>query len=345
MAQRANQQLPVEIIKPVSTRSVLLSLLWIAILVLLANFAAKWYLEKYTTNRGDWLIREKWELLENLKQPVDWLLLGDSSCNQGILPSILNEKLNTTSINLCTIGNMTSLGDAWMLEAYIKKFGPPRNVLIVHVPDVWSRQFQLSLLAKIPLSWGYWQQIEPQIALNLNNQLDLWVQRYLPLYSANQSLANLLMFPLDSFKLNRSFKLENDGFMIWEKPNPKNVESQKEEQINFVKSNEFNISSDNSLALNRIVTEAEKYNFDVYLANSPLYEVLYENEKFKAYFSQVQKTLNAYANRSEKIHHIQKPMTFPKEQMENADHVVYSAAKVYTNELITEIISIPKNDG
>ncbi|MUG96745.1 hypothetical protein F7734_32165 [Scytonema sp. UIC 10036] len=343
MAQPPNQNLPTEIIKPIKFRTIIFSIIWIIIFVITANFAAKSYLEKYTTNRGDWLIRSKWELLLNLQKPVDWLILGDSSCNQGVVPSIFNKVLNTTSINLCTIGNMTSLNDAWMLETYLNKFPPPKHILVVHVPEVWSREFQISLLAKIPLPWGYWQQLEPKIQLSLKKQMMIFIEKYIPFYSSNRTLAKILMFPIDSFKLSSNFKLENDGFMIWEQANPSYVEQQKEEQINKVKNSDFNLSSHNRLAIDKMIDLAEKFNVDIYLASSPIYQELYENEQFQAYFNQVQKTLNVYAEKSPRMHQIQKPITFAKEQMENADHVIYDSAKVYTEQLLTEIVSLQKS--
>ncbi len=180
MAQPKNQQLPQEIVTPVKSKEFLLSLLGTFIFIILFNFAAKLYLKENTTNRAYWLINEKWELLLNQKKPVDWLILGDSSCNQGVVPSIVDEKLNVNSINLCTIGDMLTLDDAWMLEKYIQRFGVPKNVLIVHVHDAWSREVNRSLLAKIPLNWGYWQQLEPRVDLGLKDTAQLFVDSIHP---------------------------------------------------------------------------------------------------------------------------------------------------------------------
>lgn len=342
MAQPKNQQLPQEIVKPIKTKEFFLSLLGILIFVIFFNFAAKLYLKENTTNRAFWLIKEKWELLLQQKKPVDWLILGDSSCNQGVVPSILNERLNVSSINLCTIGDMLSLDNAWMLEKYIQRFGAPKNVLIVHVYDAWNREVNRSLLAKVPLNWGYWQQLQPQLDFGLRDTSQLFVEKYIPLYSENQSLAYSLKFPGEAFNRSQSFQLEEDGFMIWEKPNPEYVEAQRKMHIDFTRKNKFNLSSTNRKALEHIVNLAEKYDLNIYLANSPIYEKLYENQDFKAYFTNLQDTLDSYAAKSERVHYIREPITFPKEEMENADHLVYSAAKVYTDRLISQIKSIQK---
>ncbi|MEM7712016.1 MAG: hypothetical protein AAF349_00230 [Cyanobacteria bacterium P01_A01_bin.68] len=346
MVRPINQKIPQEITKPIKSKEFFLSLIGTVMLVIIFNFVAKLYLKENTTNRGYWIINQKWEILRKQKKPVEWLILGDSSCNQGVVPSILNERLDTSSINLCTIGDMISLDNSWMLETYIERFGKaPKNVLIVHVYDAWRRSINRPVFAQVPLNWGYWKQLEPKLNLAKRDTLQLFLERYIPLYSQNQSLSLLLKSPYDAFNRNQNFQLTEDGFMIWEEPNPEFVEVQKEMHLDFTRKNEFNLSSHNREALEHIVKLAEKHDINVYLTNSPIYEKLYEHEDFKAYFAQLQDTLDGYAAKSDRVHYIREPITFPKEQMENADHLVYSAAKVYTKKLISEIESIKKADN
>lgn len=340
-----NQKLPQEITLPIKSKEFFLSLLGTLIFVIMFNFAAKLYLKQNTPNRGYWLINRKWEILLNQKKPVDWLILGDSSCNQGVVPTIVNERLNTSSINLCTIGDMLSLDNSWMLETYIQRFGTPKNILIVHVYDAWNRGINRPVLAQVPLNWGYWKQVEPKVHFSKRDTLQLFIERYIPLYSENQSLSHLLKSPYDAFNHNQNFQLTEDGFMIWEKPNPEYVEAQRKMHLDFTRTNKFNLSSNNREALEHIAKLAEKHDFNVYIANSPIYEKLYEHKDFKAYFGQLQDTLDGYAAKSDRVHYIREPITFPKEEMENADHLVYSAAKVYTNKLISQIESIQKADN
>jgi hypothetical protein len=338
-----NQKLPQEITRPIKGKGFFLSLIGTAMLVIIFNFVAKLYLKENTTNRGYWIINKKWEILLKQKKPVDWLILGDSSCNQGVVPSILNKRLEVSSINLCTIGDMISLDNSWMLETYIQKFGEaPKNILIVHVYDAWSRGVNRPVLAQVPLNWGYWKQLEPKLHFAKRDTLQLFLERYIPLYSQNQSLSLLLKSPYDAFNRNQNFRLTEDGFMIWEEPNPEYVEAQKKMHLDFIRKYKLDFSSNNREALEHIVKLAEKHDINVYLANSPIYEKLYEHKDFKAYFSQVQDTLDSYAAKSDRVHYIREPITFPKEEMENADHLVYSAAKIYTNKLISQIESVQK---
>ncbi|MGB7441864.1 MAG: hypothetical protein WA919_12405 [Coleofasciculaceae cyanobacterium] len=344
MRQSSNNQLTKEVIKPVKRRDILISILGTFILVLLINFAAGWYLQKNTPNRGYFLINQKWEMLLGLKQPVNWLILGDSSCNQGIIPSVLNEKLNVTSLNLCTIGDMLALNDAWMLDKYIKKLGVPQNILLVHVYDVWHRSANPRLLGKIPLNLPNLQKLQPQISLSFKQLIQFFWWRYFPLNSESSSLANLLKHPIESYEQAKSFKLEENGFMIWEKADPYGVEVDTKRHIKFTKDNRFKLSSPNHQALEKIAALAQHYNFNVYLANSPIHQKLSENEEFQAYYAQVKATLSTYAAQSEQIHYISEPVTFSKYQMQNSDHLIYTSAKVYTQTVISQIFSASQSN-
>jgi hypothetical protein len=336
--------LPTEKVAASNRRSIFLTLFGTIALVGLFNFAARWYLDRHTPNRGDWLIREKWELLVGLKKPVDWLILGDSSCNQGIDPSIFDAELKTTSVNLCTVGNMTNVNNAWMLETYIQRFGPPRHILIVHVYDVWAREIDPSMMARVPLRLRYLNQLEPQIDTRKSIDLQVFLERFLPLYSKNQSLQEIMMFPVDAYETSRSFSLEGDGLMVWHAANPENVEGQKSMHLSNIRINPtFQLSNTNRQSLEHIISLAEKHQFDVYLANSPIYEKLYQQKEFQGYYNQVREMLRRYANSSPRVHYIlQEPATFPKEEMENADHLIYPAAKQYTQQLVQAITAEKK---
>ncbi len=338
-----NIKLPKEIVEPVTKNSLFSSLIASVLVVFLINLAAIVYLKNNTTNRGYWLLKEKWEMLFNLQQPVDWLLLGDSSCNQGVVPDIFDKKLEVKSINLCTLGNMSSLDDAWMLNQYIKRFGAPKNVLIVHTYSAWDSDISLSLIAKTPLDWGYWQQMEPPLSFDKKDTFQLFINRYLPLYSENQTLASLIKDPVSYYQLNRSFQLDESGFMIWEQADVEQVKKKTEWHIKTYSNKQFNLTKHNHQALETIAELAQQHNFNVYLANAPIYQGLYAQDTFRSYYRQIQDTLNNYAANSERVNYIlQQPMTFPQEQMENTDHVTYTGAQRYTEKLASEIYSLQK---
>jgi hypothetical protein len=334
-----HKYLPEEIIKPATLRSILGCVFGTSLILVLANFAAKSYLKIFPQNEGYWLVDRKWEMLNNLEKPVDWLILGDSSCNQGVVTNVWQEKLQASAINLCTFGDTLALNDALMLAKYIEKYGAPKNILLVHVYDIWNRNINWNVTAQIPISLLDFKRLQPHLSPNLEESKTVFVDRYLPLYSQNESLKNILKNPKKVGKANIG-NLQEGGFMSENQTNPGEVEADYKRHINYVKKEKFHLSSANQESLKSIVTLAEKHNFNVYLTNSPIYQGLNENKDFLAYYQQVKKTFQEFDKRSDKVHYIQEPITFPKEQMQNADHLVESSAKVYTKKLAEKIKEI-----
>jgi hypothetical protein len=332
-------QLPQEIIKPATLRNILLSIFGTSIILTLANFAAKSYLKTFPQNEGYWLVDKKWEMLNSLPKPVNWLIFGDSSCNQGVVTSIWQEKMQASAVNLCTFGDTLTVNNALMLAKYIEKYGAPKNILIVHVYDIWYRNINWNVTAQIPISLQEFQRLQPQLTPNLQESITVWLDRYLPLYSQNESLKNILKNPQNLGKANVG-NLKEGGFMSEIKTNPGEVEADLNRHIKYLKRGKFNLSPANQESLKSMIALAEKYNFNIYLANSPIYEGLERNKDFLAYYQQLKATFQEFEQRSNKVHYIQQPITFPKEQMQNADHLVESSAKVYTEKLASQIIRI-----
>jgi hypothetical protein len=331
-----HEQLPIEIIRSVTFKRILLSIVSTSIVLMLANVAAKLYLKYFPQNEGYWLIDKKWEMLTSLSKPVDWLIFGDSSCNQGVVTSIFEEKLDTSAINLCTIGDTLAVNDAWMLAKYIEKHGAPKNILIVHVYDIWDRNINWNVTAQTPLKIDEFKKLPPNLNPELKDLKTILLDRYLPLYSQNESLKNLVKKPENLGKANIG-DLQKGGFMKETKTNPGEVQADLRRHIDYVRRKEFHLSPANQKSLDAIVSMAEKYKINVYITNSPIYEGLDRNKDFLAYFDRLQKTFQELDDRSPQIHYIAQPIAFPKEVMQNADHLVESSAKVYTEKLVEKI--------
>lgn len=331
--------LPQEVIKrSPKLITILLTLLCPGLIFVLANLGASLYLRNFPQNRGYWLIQEKWSLLTNLKQPVDWLVLGDSSCNQGVIPEVLEQELSGKAVNLCTIGDTIVLNDAWMLSKHIQKYGAPKNIAIVHVYDVWQREINWNVTSQTPLDWGYWNELEPKVEVSPKQQKDLFLNRYVPLYSQNTSLKKVIE-NRDRWFQAKDYNLSSNGFMSVPEADTWNVEQDAKGHIKSTsKQLDHGLSITNQKAMDSIIQLAEKHDINVYLVNSPLYEELYQNPDFRAYYDRVQTELEQISQRSERVQRIMTtPMTFSKEEMENADHLISTAAEAYTKQLAQEI--------
>ncbi|MBZ8182073.1 hypothetical protein [Oscillatoria salina] len=333
------KQLPKEIMARTTVRRLTISIFGTVLLTGLVNFGLLWYLKNYPQNEGYSRIEDKWQLMLNLSEPVDVLILGDSSCHQGVDPSIIEAELDVEALNLCTIADALVLNSAWMVDKYIQKYSAPKAVILVYVYDVWYRDLNWNVISQIPLSWGFWHKLEPEIEISFAEQGNLFLDRYVPLYSKDQSIKHIFANPDDWFQQESRDEIEE--FNTASKANPEYVEENTEAHFRFVEENQFNLSKSNRLALEKIISLANKYEFEVYLVNSPLYEGLYKNDDFRNYLADVQTTLDRYEKQNDRVHYLfRKPRKFSRNEMENADHVIESAAEIFSHELASEIEKI-----
>lgn len=335
-------RLPDETTIPATRGQVLVVLAVALAVVVLLNLLATNLLADHTTNRGYWLVRAKWQLLESLPAPVDWLILGDSSCNQGIMPDLLGQQLGGRALNACTVGDMLAVNDAWMLARHIERLGPPRNVVIVHAYDVWHRDLQAlvhqPLLAKVPLPWAYWRRSTPPLPLTGAQERKLWVARHLPLWAENNTLASWLRHPQRLWRRNLS--LTQGGFMAHDQANPASVRRDSKAHLAALHPRRFAPSQINRQALEHIRDLADQHGFDVYIAAGPLHDGLWRDSRFRTHFAALMHALDRLASTSPRMHVLlHEPVTFPARSLESADHPVGPAAREYTDKLIAAIRS------
>lgn len=335
--------LTAERVAPSSRRQVLGVLAGAIAGVLLLNYAAAVALANDSRNLGYWLVRQKWERLNDLREPVDWLVLGDSSGNQSVMPSVLAERLGGRAVNLCTVANMLAVNDAWMLDAYIQRMGSPKNVVLVHVYDSWRRDLETALVTKIPRPWGFWRDLSPPVQLSNRQLAEAALDRYAPLYSRHATLASLLRrsdpSPIGAFTLG------DDGFMNVVSAKPEAVEREREEHAKVAREQPFVMSAMNRAALTRIRGLAETHGFDVYLANAPIYGRLWEEPGFAAYYAGVMRELKALIGSSERMHLLlEQPMQFPVSELQGVDHVTGAGALRYSAHL-ADALRAAQEDG
>jgi hypothetical protein len=335
-----NVQLTEEIVGPARPSRVLGTLLGMLIVFAALNFGAREMLDRATTNRGYWLIQAKWSRLERLTRPIDWLILGDSSCNQGVRPDVLRDKLGGSVLNLCTMADLLALNDAWMLQRAIARGAKPKNVVIVHVYDIWQRpagaRLRETLIPKVPLSWGFWETMRPPLEMSFEQKRAFFLSRYVPLWSENATLSSWARNPAKPF--SRSFSLDENGYMRSDVISPQSVEASYQRHRRFLRGRRFAFSKANRLALEQILLMAEEHDFHVYIANSPLYAGLADNEEFQVYYRDVQEGLRGVVKRSPRLSYVlEEPPVFEASQMENVDHVNHEAAAVYTERLAEAI--------
>jgi hypothetical protein len=310
-------------------------------LVIACNFVALPFLRRWTPNVGYQVVEKKWALLRDLQQPVDWLILGDSSCNQGVDPELLTRRLGGRALNLCTLADMSVLSDAWMLEAYVQRFGRPAHVVVIHVYEAWGRPVDRVRVSRVPLEWGFWDRVHPRLDLTAAEKRRAVLERYVPLYSQNASLADWFATPWLALRRAHRATLTPAGFMPVRRGDVRGVRADIEGQLRLAQRRQGAISPESRAALTAIADSARKLSFPVYVANSPIVDDLLTEPAFREHYTSVVGTIAGAIEREPGMHFLLRtPMTFPATEMENADHVLVSAATAYTERLAAEIKAV-----
>jgi hypothetical protein len=334
--------LPREVVHPMTWRRVAFLVTYVLALVVVANWIANAYLLHYTPNEGYSLIHEKWRLVEETNGLVNWAILGDSSCNQGLDPEIWDALLGGHSLNLCTMGGMLALDDVWMLHRLIERGLTPCAVLVVHVVDIWERNPNPLTMGQLPAR-ATWSEGEPQVRFGPKEMVQEFLSRYVPLVSQNLALRRVVTEPRGWFE--RRFPLSEQGFLAVARADPGNVTRDVAYYLRAVRSMPFSISKANMAALAELRRISEQHDIEVFLTTSPIFEGLLTDEVFLAYIHQMQNQLSMWSESGERLHYLPEIVTFRKTAMQSADHLVAEAADVYTRRVAALVRQVIHGKG
>lgn len=332
-------RLPKEQLPQVDAGCIVKTIAFTVLLLCAINIGVEQYLTSHPVNLGYWVIQEKWKLLDELDEPVDWLILGDSSCNLGVNPSVFSDEISGSVLNLCTVGDSTALDDAWMLQRYINRFGAPKGVVVIHAYDIWHRSLKRPMLAQAPLVGDEKTDLVPQHLQSLSSRAMMMMSCCVPLYYQNVTLSHAIQYV---WRRAPEPKLTEQGYMPWKEASPETVRVEYDQHILFVNTrDQFIMSEDNRSALNRIQSLADQNHFPVFIANSPLFIDLMENEMFIRYYNKVWSALEAVALNSSNMYMIlHTPATYPIDQLAGVDHVTSVAADDFTRQIAGQIEAV-----
>ncbi len=330
-------RLPDEVVAPATPRSVTVSFGLALLVVALANGLAIAALHRTTPNPATHVVKAKWALADEGLGPGYSLILGDSSGNQGLNPEFLNELVGGEWVNLCTFANHLTLGDAWLLEQYIQRHGPPERVLVVHVYDIWARPVYADAFADIPRPFGFWGQMNPPLDLTVKGQVEIAIQRYLPLYFSDRSLKMLLMHPGRVKAVHE--RINAQGFMAETVSDPAQVQGDYEEQLAKAQAMHTELSEPNREGLSRIAELAATHGFTVDLVYGPMYDALWEEPEVRDYFAEVDQQLHELVDEHDGLRLLHdEPATYPITQLQNCEHLTVDGAADYTKRVAAWIL-------
>jgi hypothetical protein len=290
-------------------------------------------------------------MLEDLDAPVDWLVLGDSSCNQGVVPAVLSEELGGRALNLCTIGPVTMLHQAMMLEVYLARVDAPRAILLVNSVRMLSETFNPLVLAKAPVPWG----VSPAYRFSTET-IAFWDQahvawaRHLPLYYDNRDLRTILrsafVAPHTLFKKAEHVPMTPDGYMMTSTPGRMDhMVAETEAEL----SQEQPFAEDSVRGVQRILALAAARATPVYSFTGPLFDEMNRSALFRQRIRTVEDWWRQLADRTPHLVRSTSLYLVPLEGMgDDIQHVTHDAAVRYTREIARDVrmrrLAIPDVD-
>jgi hypothetical protein len=340
--QRTQPELPAEVVAPASLGELLVvCLLPLAIAIGLNLWVAR-SLRDYPINQGYWLMGAKWDLLAGLQAPVSTLIVGDSSCNQGVRPDLLVERLGGTAVNLCTTGHMLAVGDAWIVGAYLERWGAPRRIVVVHSYEMWRRS-GASLRAN---TWVYARHSAmflhraPHLDWTIEEQILLRIGAWVPFYTQPAATQELLF--TEQGPRRRKFRIDADGYMPRRGGNRARTQRDMRKALARLGDGRFEMSPWNRAGLAELVRLADVYRVPMIFVHAPMYDQLWNDPRLRIYQMQLNADLDRAFRRSRYARLLSpEPKTFEARLMEAVDHVAGRGAKTFTRYLADELARTP----
>jgi len=317
---------------------------FVLLTVLVCNLFAYSYLELqprsvYGPERsGARQITVQWHGLIDLQAPVDTIILGDSVAEVDLLTGPIADRLGGSVINLGNIDGSSLLMDAWMLQYYLNKFGPPRNVILLRSCLSYELEHNLEFMSVVPLEWGYWDRLGPAPAWKDGEERSLYVSKNCVLYSDSDILASRLIHPQYLFSQPYR-KVAPSRYYSWGQTDPSEFDSIRGERPAWLYG-PFSPSSDSLNALKAMSDQARRLQFQLYIPTGPEWDEAYKDPDRQAKLSAMQQWLTQFTD-PQYVHLVlSAPMVFQEDQMQNADHLRPSSVGQYTEAIVADIVSI-----
>lgn len=332
---------PGETVSPATGRDVWRLLLGALTVVVLANFAALCLLAAHNPNRGNWLVAQK-AALAATGPAADTLLIGDSTCNQGLRPRGFDAALGGTTLNLCAIGTLGLIGDVVLLDRYLASHPAPKRIIVSHAPDVWFRQPNAFNLGLLPADATATADLQAAGLGGLGARAKMLAGRWLPLYAATRSLTDFIRHPLSTWA--RTYTLEPGGFMVVDTSNPAQKERDMREMAALLKANvdaQAALPTSTVVALKLLAERSRTAGFKLYLLPSAVAEPVARGADFEAYTARLLAAVEAVVETPWLSRTFR---AFPADAMEESDHLLVAAADVFTAEVAAAVRRVEGGD-
>ena len=278
-----------------------------------------------------------WHGLLELSAPVDNIILGDSTAGVNVLTGPITDRFGGSTINLGTNAGGGILVYAWMLEKYIQRWGTPRNVLLICTNNTYEYPHNTEYMAVVPLGWGYWDNIAPN--WGKGELVDLFIKKYIVIYSNSDILANRLLSPLTVFKQPYTKAVPSLTYSLGYNTGASDMDSALKSRPAWAYG-PFKPSLDSTIALKFMSNLAEKRGFNFYIIAGPECDEIFADPARKARLSSWYNYVAQFAELKNVYVIPNTPVLFKKELMQNPNHLRPEAERVYTEKFIDAIASL-----
>ena len=279
-----------------------------------------------------------WHGLIDLQGPVDTIILGDSTARVDLVTGPIADRLGGSAINLGNNAGSSLLMDAWMLQYYLDKFGPPRNVILLRNCHGYEYEHDVEFMSVVPLEWGYWDRLGTAPVWKDSEELKLFASKYGVLNSSSDILSYRLIHPLDLLAQPYS-TIEPVPF--YSRGSTLGSELDDFRRGNTVSTySPFQPSADSLNAMTAMSDQARSLGFQLYIAIGPEWDEAYNDPDRQAKVSGMEEWLAQFTD-SQYVHLVlTTPMVFRADQMQNINHLRPGAEKQYTEAMLGDIVAI-----
>jgi hypothetical protein len=306
---------------------------------LVCNLAGYKYLQTEPPPGDLNVMMRTWLGIKKLNEPVDVLLLGDSSCLANLASGPVADRLGGSVINLGNNAGSSLLTDAWMLSAYIKKYGAPKTVVITRTSGGYSIKHGMEFMANSLLPWGYWDDYGVAPVWSQGEIVQLFIKKYGTLYFNADILKERLLKAWNLFDYGINPNLpSHDYYINYNQPKQVMDISTRMPASYF---QPFRCNVDNANAIRYMVNVAREYHFQLYFTLPAEWDEAVKAGLRSEQIAAEKEYLSRFTDETY-VHIVdQVPKTlFTTDQMQSPNHLWKGSAKIYTEDIVNGIIAV-----
>lgn len=298
------------------------------LVVVAVDMIAMVALRRFDDRLGSSLADGKWELLESTERDVEWLILGDSSCNQGLDPAVLGSRLGGEALNLCTTADMLAVDDVWMLQRFLEEHRAPRAVFVVHTYDMWHRDTRALTGSMWKVNTTRWAGRDPRVDFSVRDRLLNAIGRWIPLVSRSASLRRLLTEPPVGNQGREP--LDEAGFQHQLTPDPASVREDLSRHLAFLQGATFAMSKENEESLAVLGRLSDEHDLPVFIVSAPVLRDLELEPSYQRYVAPLDAQLAAFASNHDQVDVLPHPPGVSQDVLELVDHLVGDGPSMFS---------------